>query len=308
MTRKGQAARGSRPTRALSGRRTVLVVAAAATILVVSVAWAASRRGGSDAARQLEALTGQEDPGIAHVHGLGVDPADGTLYAATHYGLFRIPNGGTPVRVANRLQDTMGFTIAGPRQFLGSGHPDLREDLPSRLGLIESTDGGESWKQLSLAGKADFHALHSAHGKVYGYDSGGGFMVTVDKKTWETRSSLAMRDFAVSPSDAETIIATTESGLQRSNDGGRTFTALAGAPTLVVLGWDRSGELYGVAPTGDVYRSPDAGSTWEQISRLDGQPEAFVASEGRLLAATAGGIYESTDGARTWRLRFREQR
>ena len=306
MTKKGQP---SRPlTRGPSSRRSVLLVAAVAAILVVSVAWAASRRAGSDAAGQLEALAGQEDPGIAHVHGLGVDPADGTLYAATHYGLFRIPDSGTPARVANRLQDTMGFTITGPRQFLGSGHPDLREDLPSRLGLIESTDGGESWQQLSLAGKADFHALHSAHGNVYGYDSGGGFMVTADKKTWETRSSLEMRDFAVSPTDAKTIIATTESGLQRSNDGGRTFAAVPAAPTLVVLGWDRSNELYGAAPGGEVYRSPDAGSTWEQLSRLDGQPEAFVASGDRLLAATASGIYESTDGARSWRLRFREQR
>lgn len=58
----------------------------------------------------------------------------------------------------------MGFTIAGPQHFLGSGHPDLREKLPSRLGLIASTDNGQSWQQLSLLGKADFHALHAAHG------------------------------------------------------------------------------------------------------------------------------------------------
>jgi hypothetical protein len=28
---------------------------------------------------------------VAHVHGLGVDPADGTLYAGTHHGLIRAP-------------------------------------------------------------------------------------------------------------------------------------------------------------------------------------------------------------------------
>ncbi len=38
-----------------------------------------------------------------------MDPADGVLYAATHYGLFRLPEQGDPVRVADRFQDTMGL-------------------------------------------------------------------------------------------------------------------------------------------------------------------------------------------------------
>lgn len=158
------------------------------------------------------------------MHGLGVDPADGALYAATHFGLFRLPaDGPEATRVANRYQDTMGFTVVGPNSFLGSGHPDSREDLPPRLGLIESTDGGESWQPLSLAGEADFHTLHAAHGNVYGYEAGSGeFMVSDDRVEWETRSRLAMRDFAVSPTDPDTLLATTERGLARSTDGGRT--------------------------------------------------------------------------------------
>ncbi|MEJ7704408.1 MAG: hypothetical protein WKF47_12385 [Geodermatophilaceae bacterium] len=47
-------------------------------------------------------------------------PHDGVLYAATHSGLFRLPEGGDPERVANRYQDTMGFTVTGPNTFLGS--------------------------------------------------------------------------------------------------------------------------------------------------------------------------------------------
>lgn len=43
-----------------------------------------------------------------------VDPADGVLYAATHYGLFRIPETGPATRGAGRLQDTMGPTVVGP--------------------------------------------------------------------------------------------------------------------------------------------------------------------------------------------------
>ena len=55
------------------------------------------------------------EPGVVHVHGLGVDPGDGTLYAATHSGLFRLPASGKPAqRVAMRL--TAGSTAMTPRR------------------------------------------------------------------------------------------------------------------------------------------------------------------------------------------------
>ena len=48
------------------------------------------------------------DPGLVHVHGLGINPTDGALYAATHTGLFIVRDGHAS-RVADRHQDTMGF-------------------------------------------------------------------------------------------------------------------------------------------------------------------------------------------------------
>ncbi|MGH2838494.1 MAG: F510_1955 family glycosylhydrolase, partial [Thermoleophilaceae bacterium] len=67
---------------------------------------------------------GIEDPGPIHVHGLGVNPADGALFIATHTGLYRAPDGELAAeRVGDRYQDTMGFTVTGPDSFLGSGHP-----------------------------------------------------------------------------------------------------------------------------------------------------------------------------------------
>jgi len=115
------------------------------------------------------------DPGPTHVHGLGLDARDGALYIATHTGLYRLGRSAqSPVRVTERRQDTMGFTVAGPGRFLGSGHPDIDEardqGLPALLGLIESRDRGRSWEPVSLAGQADFHVLRFAGRRVYGYD------------------------------------------------------------------------------------------------------------------------------------------
>ncbi|MDQ3275042.1 MAG: exo-alpha-sialidase, partial [Actinomycetota bacterium] len=66
---------------------------------------------------------GGADPGVVHVHGLGINPKDGALFVATHTGVFRIPESGQAVRIADRWQDTMGFTVVGPDHFLASGHP-----------------------------------------------------------------------------------------------------------------------------------------------------------------------------------------
>ena len=269
---------------------------------------------GSDGSRDATAPAIQE-LGVEHVHGLGVDPADGLLYAATHFGLWRIPEQGQATRVADRYQDTMGFTVVGPGTFLGSGHPDFEKDphLPTRLGLIRSADAGETWQPVSLSGQVDFHVLHAAHGKVYGWDSGSGrVMVSGDEGgTWETRSTLDLRDLVVSPDDPETLLATTEAGVMRSGDGGRTWAVVAGAPLLAVLAWSTPGSLYGVTPDGAVQHSVDSGATWTLRGEVGGEPEALAASVGdgseRLYVAVAEqGILSSDDGGATFSVRYTE--
>lgn len=253
------------------------------------------------------------DPGIEHVHGLGVDPADGVLYAATHYGLFQLPEDGDAVRVADRYQDTMGFTVAGPNTFLGSGHPDFvaDPDLPTLLGLIRSDDAGESWEIVSLSGEADFHALHAAHGFVYGWDSGTGrFMVSADDGvSWDVRSTLDMFDFAVSPTDPESLLATTTEGTARSSDGGRTWQPIVGAPPLAVLSWTSQDSVFGVTTGGMVQHSEDGGETWEKRGDVGGQPEALLVDERRgeliLYVGVSGrGILVSADGGHGFTTRY----
>jgi hypothetical protein len=180
------------------------------------------------------------DPGVVHVHGLGINPANGDLYAATHMGVFHIDDG-KATRIANRYQDTMGFTVVGPDHFIASGHPDLREELPPLLGFLESKDAGRTWTKKSLLGKSDFHVLRYAHSTIYGYDStGSALMVSRDGRRWQTRSTMLLRDFAVNPSDPDAIFATTAEGLTQSSDGGRTWKDAPSAPAQpILLSWGR---------------------------------------------------------------------
>lgn len=285
-----------------------LVAAGAVLIAVTVVAWALQRGGDNE-----NAALPANDPGVSHVHGLGVDPADGTLFAATHNGLFRIPERGRATRVADRFQDTMGFTVAGPNRFLGSGHPDFSdkemfvEGRDPHLGLIESTDAGVNWTPLSLLGEADFHGLASAHGLIYGFSATSGeFMVSADTKTWERRSKIGLASFAVDPGDAEHIVGATPDGLITSRDGGRTWSPLSG-PRLAELSWHRTGGLWGADPDGVIHRSADAGSTWTEKGRLPGPPEALLVHGTTLYAAASEeGIFRSGDDGRTWQLRYRD--
>jgi hypothetical protein len=248
------------------------------------------------------------EPGIGHTHGLGVDPADGSLYAATHFGLLRLEDGRMH-RVANRYQDTMGFEVLGPGRFLGSGHPDFREDNPPLLGLIESKDAGQSWTSLSLRGEADFHAIEAAHDRIYAYDSTSEtFMVSDDGRDWDRRSQLVVLDFAVSPDDPQVVVAATDLGLRRSTDGGRTWKSVAGAPDLTLVAWD--GDLVGITADGAVNASGDAGRTWSPRGEIGGEPQAMAlaAVDGPQLfvAVAERGILESRDGGRTFRVAYRD--
>src|SRR2546425_501204 len=107
-------ASGRRPQPGAALRRWALVAGLAAVVLAVAAGGWAVGRGGGDRAGQVR---------IEHAHGLGITPANGVLYAATHHGVFQLPPDGPARRVGDGQQDTMGFTVAGANHFLASGHP-----------------------------------------------------------------------------------------------------------------------------------------------------------------------------------------
>ncbi|MFV0138091.1 F510_1955 family glycosylhydrolase [Streptomyces sp. HMX87] len=238
---------------------------------------------------------------VSHIHGLGIDPADGRLYVATHEGVIAVEADGSAKRVSDTA-DYMGFTVKGPNTFLGSGHPAPGSGDHANRGLIESTDSGKTWNTLSLGGEADFHALEYAHNTIYGYDSTNGLLrVSKDGKTWDDRAKLAALDIAVSPNDPDLVLATTQQGVAKSTDGGETF-APGTEPVMSYVSWAGPDALYGIDPTGALHLSADGGKTWKKAGSVPGgQPQALTAvSADRILAATQDGVYETTDGGKTF--------
>jgi hypothetical protein len=245
------------------------------------------------------------DVELAHIHGLGINPADDDLYVASHHGVFHVPEQGEPEQIAGHTQDVMGFTIVGPDHFVASGHPGPGDTgQPGNLGLIESTDAARTWESVSLSGEADFHALEAKHNRVYGFDVvSGQLMVSEDRQQWDRRATVPMADIAVSPDDPDLVLATTEEGPVRSADGGRSFTVIEDAPTLVFVDWPATERLVGVDPDGGVRVSADGGANWAEEGAVPGRPAAILAhDEHEVYVATDEGIHHSGDNGATFTL------
>lgn len=243
--------------------------------------------------------TPEENP-FGHVHGLGVNPADDRLYVASHMGVFAQTDQGFE-RIADRWQDTMAFTVAGPDHFLGSGHPDLREDKPAHLGLIESTDAAESWEPLSLEGEADFHVLELAGDRLYGYNSlTQTLMVTEDRRTWSDVLAAPVLDAEADPADPQRLVLSDPRGELMSLEAGGRPEPLPDGPRVGVLDWPAPDILVGLGAGGEVWRSIDGGARWAQAGVVPGSPQALTATPDTWYVATDRGLFSSTDEGETW--------
>jgi len=200
----------------------------------------------------------------------------------------------------------MGFTVAGPDHFLGSGHPDFRDDLPPLLGLIESRDAGETWTPISLLGKVDFHALRIRGRFLVGYDATGGrVMISDDRgRSWHSaRPPEPLGDLVVDPTSANRFLAAGESRLFVSPDGGRSWEQREQGTGL--LAWPRRDRLYLLDGGGRLWLSRDGGRRWQGRGEIGGRAAALLAvSAEELYAATHDGeIKRSSDGGLRWTTR-----
>lgn len=291
-------------------KQTALIAGVLAVTIsgVVALAVLSNER---DTSPSLSELVADVDPGPIHVHGLGVNPEDRSLLIATHTGMYRVgPEERQAELIGESRQDTMGFTVAGSNRFLGSGHPDpaqaRAQQLPPLLGLIESVDGGRSWRSISLLGQADFHVLRFAGRRVYGYDaSGDRLLVSADTgRTWrETGRPETLVDLAVDPRDSRHIVASSPNRLFYSGDGGETWTPVAARSGL--LAWPAPDRLVLVSSRGDVFRADYARGPWARVGNVGGEPAALLAESATELyvALHDGTIKWSRDGGRTWSIR-----
>jgi len=250
------------------------------------------------------------DPGALHVHGLGYDSRREVLYVATHNGLFAAGQGEQRLRrVGKTRHDTMGFMRTRTGVLLASGHPAADSSDPPHLGLLRSTNDGQSWTPVSLAGESDLHAIRAAGRLVYAYDAARNRMLasTDDGASWTAWAvPEAFVDIAVDPSNPRHLAAAGANAIYESLDGARSWRPVA-AGVSGWLAWPRRELIYVLDFSGAVLRGTLGEAQWRKVGSTGNQPTAFHAVNARHLFAAIhdGTIKESVDAGTTWTVRAR---
>jgi photosystem II stability/assembly factor-like uncharacterized protein len=236
---------------------------------------------------------------------LGVARAGTRLVAVGEYGnIVLSDDDGAKWRQANMVPTTVTLTavhFADDKTGWAVGHDTV---------IIKTTDGGENWTKQYGGGESD-NALLSVYFKdgSHGW-AVGAFNYTVETtdagQTWTERKTLmppkAPVVGAAPAAPAADIDPTAKKEVDPTAD---PFAAEGGDENhlnAMFQGPDPD-TLFVTAEAGAVYRSLDAGKTWEKI--LTGYVGSFwgglTAKDGTVYAAgMRGNIWHSTDKGKTW--------
>ena len=241
------------------------------------------------------------DQPITHIHGVARDPITQSVVMATHEGAFERRDGGWYGR--GDVVDLMGFAIAPDGTWFASGHPGFDTDLPQPVGLIASTDRGQTWQTLSRGGESDFHVLAVGPAGVLGFD--GTLRASADGTRWDEASIPAPPvDLAVNRATGA-VLATTEQGLLQSTDDLATWAPLDPPESVVLVDWVDEETIVATTAANRVLLSHDAGQSWEAGSPLSVEVQALGAhllpsGKTEILVATQNGLLKSLDFGSTF--------
>lgn len=189
-----------------------------------------------------------------HFHGLSVDSSEPTrLYLTTHHGFYVVSADGKARRLSETRDDFMGFTPhpTDAAILYASGHPAAG----GKLGFIMSSDGGHSWRKVSdgAGGPVDFHQMDVSKANP-------------------------------------TVIYGVHGGIQKSTDGGKSWTLVGAAPKGLIdlAAGSMPDRLYAATQQG-LLRSTDSGRRWKP-AYTSRQPVTMVhaTSGGELYAFVVG--------------------
>ncbi len=261
---------------------------------------------------------------LTHVHGLAFTADGKQLMIPSHHGLAIYSDGRWSIAPGPQ-HDYMGFSATRSRLY-SSGHPAPGSGLVNPFGLIRSDDGGRTWKKLGLEGETDFHVLATSYEThvVYVYNpapnsrmQASGLHKTLnDGFMWIPVRGAGIvgnpRALAVHPTESQTVVAATPTGLFLSEDGGEHFRRIAEGGDMLAATFDLDGRaLWLSAHDG----RPRLGKydlklgTRADVAVPVAQDDAILyiaqsptARHTYAIATFARNVFLSEDSGKTWRL------
>ena len=205
------------------------------------------------------------------VTALAVDTADATgqtvYLGGAAGGVWKTTDGGahwTPL-TDNQPSLAVGSIAIDPNNhntiYVGTGEENFSGDEFYGAGILKSTDGGATWKQMGA----------STFAQVLGPQTGGAMIGGIAVQPGNSNVVLASVSF---------FVGGTVGGVYRSTDAGFTWTEVSGANAPI-----------GFAATGIVF---------DPASVASPTGATVYAAMGNLFGETANGIYKSADSGVTW--------
>jgi photosystem II stability/assembly factor-like uncharacterized protein len=191
-------------------------------------------------------------------------------------------------------------------------------------GVLRSTDGGRRWL-LSNFGLQDFTILATATAGdwtrrevVFAGTTDGIYRSIGGGRAWKPAglNGLAIQAVAASNRYADiglVMAGSEEDGLHRSADGGRTWSPAgdeigrtASVNGLLCVATEDSEAWFVGTDAGSLWRSADAGNSWQLVHEADTSAFALAAGPGAQLYAALGegGLLGSRDAGQTWQPLF----
>jgi photosystem II stability/assembly factor-like uncharacterized protein len=195
--------------------------------------------------------------------------------------------------------------------YVGMGESPIRGNVSHGDGMYKSTDAGKTWKHVGLGDTRQISRVRvhprnpdivyvAALGHVFGpNDERGVFRSTDGGKTWQKV-------------------------LYRSNKAGATDLILdpTNPNNIYAAMWEvyrQPWTLESGGPGSGIFKSTDAGETWNEITRNQGLPKGTIGNIGlavspvnservwAIVEAEEGGVFRSDNGGKTW-AKLNEQR
>ena len=244
-----------------------------------------------------------ENLNVSYVKSIAINSND-DIFVATYDSLFRSTNNGNEWIKLNKpsFESFYNMFINQKGDIYGYRYTEI----------YRSKDNGESWTNIFEQNSGIYGVVMDSSGRIFVANCFNGVLCSTDDGgSWKQVLDSDVHGIVILPSQA--VIAGCwargKPAAFRSDDNGENwqecfhaFTSLCQNSTETLFAVAGSGGMYGLYGSQYIYRSVDAGESWDSVYNYNPSVavDLVVDNNDQIFAVGAGGVVTSTDNGDSW--------